>query len=460
MNLSMRPLAVVVVDDDPNTCSFLKAVLTAEGHQCHTFLRAEEAEQHLASNEADLAMVDVYLGARNGIDVLQRLRALRPEMYAVIMTAHISVETAARSLREGAVDYVSKPLSIEQVHAIAARADEVRSRHGEERVAAETGPAESSIIGRSPKMLEMYKAIGRVAASDVSVLLTGASGTGKELVARAIHQHSKRAGRPFTPVDCGSLTETLLESELFGYEKGAFTGASNARKGLVEASDGGTLFLDEVTETTLSFQVKLLRVIQEHQVRRLGSNTYIPVDVRILAASNRDIHQMLKQGQFREDLYYRLSVVEIGLPPLGERREDIPLLVKRFLEQFNAKNSLSVSIEPSAVDRLEKRDWPGNVRELENTVYRLAVFASTGRITREQVEAEGSLSKDAAAQEPAVGAAPPDRLMEIERLHILRVLKEVRGNKSEAARRLGIERKTLYKKAERLGIDLKATDPE
>ena len=457
----MPPLRVLVVDDDPNTCSFLKAVFTAEGQQCDTFLRPEEAEQYLAENEADLAMVDVYLGALNGIDVLQRLRALRPKMYAVIMTAHVSVETAARSLSEGAIDYVSKPLSIDQVRAIAARASDFRSQNLEEPTVHPSDPADSAIIGRSPKMLEVYKAIGRVAASNVNVLITGASGTGKELVARAIHQHSKRAGQAFTPVNCGSFTESLLESELFGYEKGSFTGAGNARKGLVEASDGGTLFLDEITETTLSFQVKLLRVIQEQQVRRIGSNTYIPVDVRILAASNRDPALLLKQGQFREDLYYRLSVVEIHLPALSERREDIPLLTRHFLEEFNKKNSLAVAIDASAVEQLEKREWPGNVRELENAVNRLAVFAPTGRITREDVAAEQgrtAVVPNPGAETPS--PAPPDRLLEIERQHILRVLKQTHGNKSEAARRLGIERKTLYKKAERLGIDLKSADHE
>jgi DNA-binding NtrC family response regulator len=436
-------------------------VFTAEGHQCHAALRAEEAEQYLSENEVDLAMMDVYLGSLNGIDVLQRLRALCPKMYAVTMTAHISVETAARSLSEGAIDYVGKPLSIEQVRAIAARAVEFRSQHRDKPPALAPEPAESAIIGRSPKMLQVYKAIGRVAASNVSVLITGASGTGKELVARAIHQHSKRARQPFTPVNCGSFTETLLESELFGYEKGAFTGAGNARKGLVEATDGGTLFLDEITETTLSFQVKLLRVIQEQQVRRIGSNTYLPVDVRILAASNRDIAESLRQGRFREDLYYRLAVVEIQLPTLSERRDDIPLLVRHFLEQFNSKNTLKVAIDAAAVKELEKREWPGNVRELENAVNRLAVFAPTGQITREHVEAEQNRTLPVLVPEGGLPSqTPPDRLQELERQHILRVLKQSRGNKSEAARRLGIERKTLYKKAERLGIDLKSTDQE
>ena len=449
-------MRVIVIDDEPNTCAFLQAAFTAEGHQCHTFVRPEEAERYLADADADLAMVDVYLGAMNGIDLLSRLRALKPELYPVIMTAHVSVESAARSVAEGAVDYVSKPLTVEQIRAICQRARGARAQKKEPAEEPGTPVQDSAIIGSSSKMLAIYKAIGRVAASNVNVLITGASGTGKELVARAIHQHSKREHQPFTPVNCGSFTETILESELFGHEKGAFTGANATHKGLVEASDGGTLFLDEVTETTLSFQVKLLRVIQEQQVRRVGSNKYIPVDVRIVAASNRNMPELIRQGQFREDLYYRLAVVQIAVPSLEERREDIPLLIRHFLQQFNQKNEREVSIEPDAVRRLQEMNWPGNVRELENTVNRLAIFAPTGQITRADVETETRRSQE--NLHPEAPAAAPDRLVELERAHIVRMLKLTHGNKSEAARRLGIERKTLYKKALRLGIDLQSLE--
>ena len=449
----MQPLRVVVVDDEPNTCAFLRSALVAEGHECVTFLRSAPAEQHVAQHPADLALLDIYLGSESGLELVQRLRAICPEIYAVIMTAHVSVETAARAAAGGAVDYVSKPLSLEHLREICRRADQYRSQRDRPLAVPDPDQVSSSIIGRSPRMLEVYKAIARVAPSSAHVLITGPSGSGKELVARAIHQHSRRAQRPFVPVNCGSLTETLLESELFGHEKGAFTGAAAIHKGLVETSDGGTLFLDEVTDTALSFQVKLLRVIQEQQVRRVGSTRQIPVDIRVIAASNRDVPALIKAGQFREDLYYRLGVVQIVLPALSERSDDIPLLVAHFLQQFNQKNERNVTIEPAAIARLQRMEWPGNVRELENMVSRLAIFAPTGQITESDIASE-ALRAASGPRAMAAAAPVPDRLIEMEREHIVRVLKEARGNKAEAARRLGIERKTLYKKALRLGIDL------
>jgi len=314
----------------------------------------------------------------------------------------------------------------------------------------------TAIVGRSPKMLEVYRAIARVAPSTASVLITGASGTGKELVARAIHEHSKRAGKPFTPINCGSFPETILESELFGHEKGAFTGADNSRAGLFEATTGGTLFLDEISETSLSFQVKLLRVLQEQQVRRLGSNSFTPVDVRIVAATNKNLNSLLSSGQFREDLYYRISVVTIELPSLEERLEDIPLLAEHFLEQFNQRNQRQVTISEDAIRRLSSLRWPGNVRELENLIERLAIFTATGQITAQEVERERTERAGAAKGSENSASTLGGKLEEIERQEILRVLREAKGNKSLAARMLGIERKTLYEKARRLAIDLQS----
>ncbi len=435
--------------------------MEAHGHQCSLASTAEEAEAHVREHDVDLLMLDVYLGAANGIDLLERMRAFLPDCYSVVMTAHVSVETAARSVSHGAVEYQGKPLLLDEVAAILQRAQAYREKLSASRPT--SCPSEmpvSSIIGRSGRMLEIYRTVARVAPSDAHVLITGASGTGKELIARAIHNYSKRADRPFTPVNCGSLPEALLESELFGHEKGAFTGADTARKGLIEATDGGTLFLDEITETSLSFQVKLLRFVQEQQVRRLGSNRYLPVSVRVVAASNRDPHAMVAAGQFRADLFYRLSVVQITLPSLEDRREDIPLLVDHFLRQFNSRNQQEITIEPGAIDALSRMNWPGNVRELENMVHRLAIFAPAGVITLADVERLRTPMVDASSAgqsgtSPAAAQAPKlDRLTDLEREHIRRVLVETGGNRSEAARRLGIERKTLYKKASRLGIDL------
>jgi DNA-binding NtrC family response regulator len=307
-------------------------------------------------------------------------------------------------------------------------------------------------------MLEVYRAVARVAPSTASVLITGASGSGKELVARAIHAHSARTEMPFTPINCGSFPETILESELFGHERGAFTGADTSRSGLFEATNGGTIFLDEISETSPGFQVKLLRVLQEQKVRRLGSNTFLPIDVRIIAATNKDLSAMIRAGHFREDLYYRLSVVTIQLPSLEERAEDIPLLVHHFLERFNQRNQRHVNISQEAVELLASMSWPGNVRELENLIERLAIFAATDEISAEEVERERARRNEATSAPENSTASLPGKLQEMERQEILRVLRESGGNKSLAARKLGIERKTLYEKARRLAIDLQSKE--
>jgi len=448
-----KKLAILVVDDDESTRKFLHSVLTAEGYDCQTAESLEIAEPLLRQDPVDLALVDLYLGTANGLNVLDLVKVIQPRCKCVIMTAHATVETAAQSLSGGALEYLGKPLLVDDLLALVRKVESDRRATPRE-IASEESYPETAIIGRSAKMLEVYRAIARVAPSNASVLITGASGTGKELVARAIHGHSNRAQKPFVPVNCGAFPESLLEAELFGHEKGAFTGADTSRVGLFEAAHGGTLFLDEISETKPGFQVNLLRAVQEQQVRRVGSHKHIQVDVRILAASNRNLEELVQAGSLREDLYYRLSVVTIHLPALAERREDIPPLIHHFLRRSNMQNKRDIHITHDAVQMLKGMSWPGNVRELENFIERLAIFCASGEIAAADVEREagGKLKIPAAAK--ADGAASEATLQEIERQHILRVLQETEGNKSKAARALGIERKTLYEKARRLGIDL------
>jgi len=322
------PIEILVVDDDKATRQWLCSVLDAEGYVCHAAHNTQEAEDILHRTEVQLALVDIYLGEANGVEFLRRIKAIRPDCDCVMMTAHASVETMAKSVKDGAVEYLGKPLRIDDLLGLVRRLESRRqSRVKGHAVAEETEPegfAGTAIIGRSPKMLEVYRSIARVAPTDATVLIVGPSGSGKERVARAIHAHSQRASKPMTAINCGALAESVLESELFGHEKGAFTGADSTRRGLFESSNGGTIFLDEISETTPGFQVKLLRVLQERQLRRLGSNTYMPVDVRILAATNADIGERIRTKQFREDLYYRLSVMTIHLPALEERQGRYP----------------------------------------------------------------------------------------------------------------------------------------
>jgi DNA-binding NtrC family response regulator len=440
---------ILVVDDDSSTRSLLQSVLSAEGYECLTANSIASAEDILRKEPVQLALLDLYLGTTNGLNVLDLIKVLQPHCACVMMTAHPSVETVTRSIGSGALEYLGKPLLIDDLLAVVRRAQAGRPPAPDEPGSDEPSP-ETAIIGRTPKMLEVYRAIARVAPTDVSVLILGGSGTGKELVARALHDHSARAKMPFVPVNCGALPEHILESELFGHEKGAFTSADTSRTGLFEAANGGTLFLDEISETKPNFQVNLLRAVQEQQIRRVGSHKYTPINVRILAASNRDLGRMMSQGGFREDLYYRLSVVVIHLPGLEERREDIPLLVQHFLQRSNLKNKRNIKITEEAMQVLSRSSWPGNVRELENLVERLAIFCTSGEIGVADVEHERQLIPSTT---PAADNAS-GTLEEMERRHILRVLQENAGNKSKAARALGIERKTLYQKARRLGIDL------
>ena len=456
-------MEILLVDDDKATRQWLSSVLTAEGNICYAARDPQEAETYLEQQNIQLALVDIYLGSANGVEFLKRIKALRPDCDCIMMTAHASVETLAKSVRDGAAEYLGKPLRVDDllgcIGRLKARREAAMSRPAVQ-VEEPEGFEGTAIVGRSPKMLEVYRTIARVAPTDATVLIVGASGTGKERVARAIHQHSHRANKPMTAINCGALAESVLESELFGHEKGAFTGADAARRGLFEGSNGGTILLDEISETTPGVQVKLLRVLQEKQVRRVGGNTAIAVDVRILAATNADLMERIRGKQFREDLYYRLSVIMIRLPSLDERREDIPLLAHYFLGRFNERNLRQVTFEASTVELLSQTSWPGNVRELENLIERAAILSATGQISPEDVlHCREAVIPTVPAVSPVASAPPANvTLKEAEREQIIRALRESAGNRSEAARKLGIERKSLYKKARRMGIDLDAVD--
>src|SRR5205807_2294938 len=423
-------LQILIVDDDQSTCRWLDAVLTAEGYRCRIAHSSEEAEPLLDEGAFHLALLDIYLGNKNGLEFLEKLKSLQPACNCVMMTAHASMETVARSVAKGALEYLSKPLLIDDLLAVVRRMETRRQQPSQ--TAKESLAPDTAIVGRSPKMLEVYRAVARVAPSTASVLISGASGSGKELVARAIHALSARAEMIFTPLYRGSFPETILESELFGHEKGAFTGADARRSGLFEATNGGTILLDEISETSLAFQVKLLRVLQEHKVRRVGSNTFTPIDVRIVAATNKDLSALIRAGQFREDLYYRLSVVTIQLPSLEERAEDIPLLVQHFLRRFNQRNQRQVNISEEAVKLLASMSWPGNVRELENLIERLAIFADMDEISAAEVERERARRSEAtpAREKSTASSTLPEKLQEMERQEILRVLRESGGNRA------------------------------
>lgn len=448
-------LRVLVVDDDPSICNLLGSIFEMEGYPAVVVHRGEEAIAALERENFDIVFSDIYMGGVSGLDVLAAARR-RPETEVVIMTAHGSVETAVQAVRQGAFDYVSKPFVVGDVLAV------VRRVEGKARVpaAGTLGPEmadelpETEIVGTSRPMAEVYKKIARIAAVDSPALITGETGSGKELVARAIHRNSRRAHRPFVVINCGTLTETLLESELFGHEKGAFTGAVSSRRGLIESASGGTVFLDEISETSLAFQVKLLRVIQEHEIRRVGSNETEGVDIRTVAASNRDLGGLVRTGEFREDLLHRLDVFAIALPPLRERVEDIPVLASYFLKRYAEQYGREVRLLSEAVEMLKRHRWGGNVRELKNVIERAFAFAENGVIGPGDLDLRGDDPEDGKSADD--GDSPPDpTLAGMERELIVRTLEKTGGNKKRAAEILGIERRTLYNKARRFGIDLK-----
>jgi len=436
----MTPL--LLVEDDAAVRSTLATFLELEGYAVEAVASTREALERLGRGAYPLVVSDIYIDDRTGIDILHAARQSSPQAKVILMSARGSMETVMAATKGGAYDYIAKPFELDELLKILKRAEGAAAEDDDEVEPEEPLPTE--MIGSAPKMVEIYKTISRVAPTEALVLIEGETGTGKELIAHMIHSNSPRASMPFIPVDCASLAPTLIESELFGAMRGAYTGADRDRTGVFEAANGGTVFLDEIGEIDLNFQLKLLRFLQEKEVRPLGSSRPKKVDVRILAATNRDLRKMVEDGKFREDLWYRLDVVRILVPPLRERRGDIPLLAAAFLKRYNERYGLDTRITESGLRALSEYDWPGNVRQLQHMIERLVILAPGGRITEDAVEE--AIRASSPKEEPG------ETLAEAEAEQIRKVLAATGGNKSRAARILGIERKTLYRKLERMGL--------
>jgi DNA-binding NtrC family response regulator len=440
---------ILIVDDDGETCRFMAELLERADRDIRTTQRVEEALR-FAREPFNLLISDINLdAAQNGMDVLRTFKQANPNGQVVLISGFGTLQTAIEAVRAGAYDYISKPFNISEVKATVERAlADASAPAPEQRPQIEPPPP--GLIGRTAGMLAVYKQIAHAANAAAPVLIVGESGTGKELVARAIHANGRRGPRPFVPINCGALTETVLESELFGHARGAFTGAIADTKGIFEQANGGTVFLDEIGETSPALQVKLLRVLQEGEVRPVGASRLVKVDVRVVAATNVDLEAEVSQQRFRQDLFYRLSVIVIRVPALRERREDVPLLIETFLRNACSRAGRRVELTRDAIAALTNYRWPGNVRELENTIERLVVLSRGSIIDLADLPFK-----------PPTGPELEERLFvdlpsldEIERRYLLHVIEQVGGNRTRAAEVMGIDRRTLYRMAERFGIAL------
>jgi len=435
---------LLVVEDDSSVRNTITTFLELEGYAVDAVASTREALERLRDDAYPIVISDIYVDERTGLDVLETARKKNPNCAVILMTARGTMETVMKATQGGAFDYIAKPFELDRMLDTVKRAEAAASEHEDEEESEIDDLPPSEMIGSSAKMVEIYKTISLVAPTNATVLIEGETGTGKEVIARMIHNNSPRANQPFVPVDCGSIAPTLIESELFGAVKGAYTGADRDRMGVFEAANNGTVFLDEIGDLELGFQLSLLRFLQEKEIRPLGSARGRKVDVRVIAATNRDLQKMVGEGKFREDLWYRLNVVRVILPPLVERHGDVPLLAHHFLKRYNERYSQNVKLTASGLGALENYSWPGNVRQLQHMMERLTILAPQGRID------EASVKEAIELTEPRDSAS--DTLADTEADQIRRVLAATGGNKSRAAKILGIERKTLYRKLERMGF--------
>ncbi len=445
VNVQPADLSVLIVDDDPSTCALCADIARDVGLQVLVAETTEAALEILERSAVDILLTDLKVPELGGLELLRRVREHYPHVSAIVLTQYGSIETAIEATRLGALDYVTKPFHIEELRGKLERLINSIEMDQENRLLREqlrTRPGFGGLIGISPKMQRVYKLIEKVSQHTYPVLVLGESGTGKELVARSIHFSGPRRNKPFVPVDCSGLVPTLIESELFGYVKGAFTGAQQSRPGLLETANGGTVFLDEIGDLPIDLQAKLLRALQEREIRPVGSNNRIRLDVRVVAATHRDLEAAIRNGSFRQDLYFRLNVMQIKLPPLRERKSDIPLLVNSFLEKFADGQRPQPVVSEDAMRRLMAYDWPGNVRELENCIERASALGS-GPVLH-LADLPSNLQHSSGETVPDPDDLVP--LEEMERRLILRALRETGGDKLAAARLLGIGKTTLYRK--------------
>jgi DNA-binding NtrC family response regulator len=435
---------LLIVEDDPSVRNTMVTVLELEGYQPEAVASTREAIERLASTSYPIVISDIYLDDRTGIDVLHAARRQNPDCAVILMSGRGSMETVMAATQGGAFDYLAKPFEMAQMIETIKRAEQSFLTSEDDDADPIDDLPETEMIGSSSRMVEIYKTLSRVAPTDATVLIEGETGTGKELIARMIHRNSRRSQNAFVPVDCGAIAPSLLESELFGTLKGAYTGADRDRMGVFEAANGGTVFLDEIGDIEHGFQLKLLRFLQEREVRPLGSPRAKKVDVRVIAATNRDVQKMVEEGKFREDLWYRLNVVRLTVPPLCERSSDIPLLAHYFLKRYNERYRLDTKLTESGLKAMGEYSWPGNIRQLQHMMERLTILAAGGRI-------DAAAVKQAIEQMDTRDQAS-ESLADTESEQIRRVLAATNGNKSRAAKILGIERKTLYRKLERMGL--------
>jgi two-component system, NtrC family, response regulator PilR len=462
----MPPVNLLIVDDEASLRDFLSIVFEEEGWNVDTAATLGEAHAAIQRREPDVVLCDLMLPDGSGIDLVREVKTLTPSMVFVMITAHTSTRSAVEALKAGAVDYIAKPFDIEELKIVVRKAVERKELEDENlhlRTALEERFTFANILGKSAKMQEIFSIVQRIAKTMSTVLISGESGTGKELIARAIHYNSDRRGK-FVSINCGALPETLLESELFGHERGAFTGAVRDKRGLFHEADRGTIFLDEIGETSTAMQIKLLRVLQDRVVRKVGSNVEAAVDVRVIAATNRDLAESIREGTFREDLFYRINVIPITLPPLRHRREDIPLLVEHFIEKFCTRMGVPRKrISSDAMRAIEKYHWPGNVRELENVVERMIALEASEVLTTKSLPEHvllGGRIPDATFELPPEGISLQDHLEAIGKIFMLKALERAGGVQTQAAELLRMSFRSFRYYAKKYGLITRDRDGE